>query len=81
EMTDPAAQPTIWVSKWIVYTDKCGFGYQLSNEGVEVTFSNTLRLIMLPNGINMHCIDKNGEESYMTMNNYPAGHAKNIKLL
>ncbi|RZB39127.1 Pkinase and/or POLO box domain containing protein [Asbolus verrucosus] len=81
EMTDPAAQPMIWVSKWVDYSDKYGFGYQLSDEGVGVMFNDTTKLIMLPNGINVHYIDKNGEESYMTMENYPRIHDKKMKLL
>jgi polo-like kinase 1 len=81
EMTDPAAQPMIWVAKWVDYSDKYGFGYQLSDEGVGVMFNDTTKLIMLPNGINVHYIDKNAEESYMTMDNYPRMHDKKMKLL
>ncbi|CAG9858937.1 unnamed protein product [Phyllotreta striolata] len=81
EMTDPSAQPMIWVSKWVDYSDKYGFGYQLSDEGVGVMFNDTTKLILLPNGINVHYIDKNGEESYMTIDNYPSSLEKKIKLL
>lgn len=51
EMSDPAAQPMVWVSKWVDYSDKYGFGYQLSDEGVGVMFNDTTKLIMLPNGM------------------------------
>nr|CAH7721377.1 unnamed protein product [Callosobruchus chinensis] len=51
EMTDPASQPLIWVSKWVDYSDKYGFGYQLCDEGVGVMFNDTTKLIMLPNGM------------------------------
>lgn len=51
EMSDPNAQPMIWVSKWVDYSDKYGFGYQLSDEGVGVMFNDTTKLIMLPNGV------------------------------
>ncbi|EFA04647.1 serine/threonine-protein kinase polo [Tribolium castaneum] len=81
EMTDPAAQPMIWVSKWVDYSDKYGFGYQLSDECVGVMFNDTTKLIMLPNGINVHYIDKNGDEVYMTMDNYPRSYDKKMKLL
>jgi len=50
-MTHPAAQPTIWVAKWVDYSDKYGFGYQLSDESVGVMFNDTTRLIMLANGM------------------------------
>ncbi|KAJ8951868.1 hypothetical protein NQ318_019844 [Aromia moschata] len=81
EMTDPAAQPMIWVSKWVDYSDKYGFGYQLSDEGVGVMFNDTTKLILLPNGINVHYVDKNGDESYMTVDNYPKSYDKKMKLL
>lgn len=51
EMSDPAAQPMVWVSKWVDYSDKYGFGYQLSDESMGVMFNDTTKLIMLPNGV------------------------------
>ncbi|XP_050308534.1 serine/threonine-protein kinase polo [Anthonomus grandis grandis] len=82
EMTDPAAQPTIWVSKWVDYSDKYGFGYQLSDESVGVMFNDTTRLILLANGVNVQYVDKNGSEAYMTINEYPKpAYEKKIKLL
>ncbi|GJQ86458.1 polo [Trypoxylus dichotomus] len=81
EMSDPASQPLFWVSKWVDYSDKYGFGYQLCDESVGVMFNDTTKLILLPNGINVHYIDKNGEESYMTVENYPKMHDKKVKLL
>ncbi|XP_072378705.1 serine/threonine-protein kinase polo [Diabrotica undecimpunctata] len=81
EMTDPSAQPMVWVSKWVDYSDKYGFGYQLSDDCVGVMFNDTTKLIMLPNGINVHYVDKNGDESYMTVDNYPKQHEKKMKLL
>lgn len=50
EMTDPAAQPLYWVSKWVDYSDKYGFGYELCDGGVGVMFNDTTKLIMLANG-------------------------------
>ncbi|CAH1175976.1 unnamed protein product [Phaedon cochleariae] len=81
ENTDPAAQPMVWVSKWVDYSDKYGFGYQLSDEGVGVMFNDTTKLIMLPNGLNVHYVDRNGDESYMTVDTYPKQYDKKMKLL
>ncbi|XP_060517415.1 serine/threonine-protein kinase polo [Cylas formicarius] len=81
EMSDPAAQPTVWVSKWVDYSDKYGFGYQLSDESVGVMFNDTSRLILLSNGINVQYVDKNGYESYMTVADYPKQYEKKMKLL
>lgn len=50
-MCDPAAQPLIWVSKWVDYSDKYGFGYQLCDDSVGVMFNDTTKLILLANGM------------------------------
>lgn len=81
EMTDPEAQPFVWVSKWVDYSDKYGFGYQLCDDSVGVMFNDTTKLILLPNEINAHYIDRSGVESYMTVSNYPKQHDKKMKLL
>lgn len=51
EMSDPAAQPLIWISKWVDYSDKYGFGYQLCDESVGVMFNDSTKLILLPNAM------------------------------
>ncbi|XP_055856453.1 serine/threonine-protein kinase polo [Episyrphus balteatus] len=81
ENTDPAAQPLFWISKWVDYSDKYGFGYQLCDEGMGVMFNDTTKLIMLPNGINVHFIDKDGKETYMNVGQYPKHLDKKMKLL
>lgn len=51
ETSDPASNPLFWVSKWVDYSDKYGFGYQLCDEGMGVMFNDTTKLIMLSNGV------------------------------
>lgn len=51
EHSDPACNPVFWVSKWVDYSDKYGFGYQLCDEGMGVMFNDTTKLIMLSNGV------------------------------
>lgn len=51
EYSDPAQQPLFWISKWVDYSDKYGFGYQLCDEGMGVMFNDTTKLIMLANGM------------------------------
>ncbi|KAI9585719.1 hypothetical protein GQX74_001566 [Glossina fuscipes] len=70
ENTDPAAQPLFWISKWVDYSDKYDFGHQLCDEGIGVMFNDTTKLILLPNDINVHFIDKDGKETYMTNTDY-----------
>uniref|UniRef100_A0A1B0AVZ3 polo kinase n=1 Tax=Glossina palpalis gambiensis TaxID=67801 RepID=A0A1B0AVZ3_9MUSC len=81
ENTDPAAQPLFWISKWVDYSDKYGFGYQLCDEGIGVMFNDTTKLILLPNDINVHFIDKDGKETYMTNTDYCKSLEKKMKLL
>ncbi|GAB0090505.1 Serine/threonine-protein kinase polo [Sergentomyia squamirostris] len=81
ENQDPASQPLFWVSKWVDYSDKYGFGYQLCDEGVGVLFNDATKLIVLSNGINVHFIDRNGHEEYMTMDTFPSEIDKKIRLL
>lgn len=81
EKTDPSAQPLFWISKWVDYSDKYGFGYQLCDEGMGVMFNDTTKLIMLTNGHNIHFIDKDGRETYYSVNDYPPHIEKKIKLL
>ncbi|KAI4483644.1 PREDICTED: serine/threonine-protein kinase polo [Polistes canadensis] len=81
EMTDPAAQPVIWISKWVDYSDKYGFGYQLSDDGVGVMFNDGTRLIMLANGFNIHYINRDGNELYYTVKDFPSSLDKKMKLM
>ncbi|NP_001296511.1 serine/threonine-protein kinase polo [Bombyx mandarina] len=81
ELSDPAAQPLVWVGKWVDYSDKYGFGYQLCDESVGVMFNDTTKLIMLANGLNVHYINRQGQEQYMTMRDYPQELDKKMKLL
>uniref|UniRef100_A0A1A9WDJ5 polo kinase n=1 Tax=Glossina brevipalpis TaxID=37001 RepID=A0A1A9WDJ5_9MUSC len=69
ENTDPAAQALFWISKWVDYSDKYGFGYQLCDECIGVMFNDTTKLILLPNNIDVHFIDKDGNETYMIYTN------------
>ncbi|CAH1402471.1 unnamed protein product [Nezara viridula] len=81
EMSDPAAQPFVWISKWVDYSDKYGFGYQLCDDGVGVMFNDSTRLVLLPNHMNVHYIEKDGSEHYHLMGQTPPHLEKKMKLL
>ncbi|PSN35878.1 Serine/threonine-protein kinase PLK1 [Blattella germanica] len=78
---DPAANPLVWISKWVDYSDKYGFGYQLCDDSVGVVFNDSTKLVMLANGINVQYIAKEGKEEYYTMTDYPSTLEKKMKLL
>ncbi|KAK0161583.1 hypothetical protein PV327_010039 [Microctonus hyperodae] len=81
ENTDPSAQPFLWVSKWVDYSDKYGFGYQLCDDGVGVMYNDGTRLIMLANKYNIHYINRDLNEMYYTVKDYPPSLEKKMKLM
>ena len=50
ELEDPKSSPMIWVSKWVDYSDKYGFGYALSDESIGVVFNDLTKLLLLSDG-------------------------------
>ena len=50
EAEDPAAVPMVWISKWVDYSDKYGFGYQLSDDTIGVIFNDLTKLLLLVDG-------------------------------
>lgn len=55
----------VWVTKWVDYSNKYGFGFQLSNDALGVLFNDTSRILMSPDGrcgniffflLLLHCI-------------------------
>jgi len=63
------------------YTDKYGFGYQLSDESVAVAFNDGTKLIMLANEADLQYIERDGNENYHKATSYPASLSKKMKLL
>jgi len=81
EAEDPKAQPIVWVSKWVDYSDKYGFGYSLNDDSIGVVFNDLTKLLLLADGLNIHYIDYESSEHYYTMNEFPATVEKKVKLL
>ncbi|KAG8549788.1 hypothetical protein GDO81_019736 [Engystomops pustulosus] len=44
----------IWVSKWVDYSNKYGFGYQLSNRSIGVLFNNGTHMVLPASRRNVH---------------------------
>jgi len=81
EAEDPKSQPIVWVSKWVDYSDKYGFGYALNDESIGVVFNDLTKLLLLADGLNIHYIDYEGNEHYYTLNEFPSSVEKKVKLL
>ena len=50
ECEDPKAVPLYWVSKWVDYSDKYGFGYALNDDSIGVVFNDLTKLLLLSDG-------------------------------
>ncbi len=44
----PQANEVLWVTKWVDYSNKYGFGYQLSDRTVGVMFNDKSRISFSP---------------------------------
>lgn len=78
--------PTIWVKKWVDYTNKYGLGYMLSNGCAGVFFNDSTKIIGDPQGENFQYMSRpspNQEETMVThpLTAYPAEFQKKITLL
>ncbi|XP_078492589.1 serine/threonine-protein kinase PLK1 [Ciona intestinalis] len=81
EAEDPAANPVLWISKWVDYTDKYGLGYQLCDNSNGVLFNDCTRLLLYNNDEQIEYIDKEMCESYHTLKSYPDTLTKKVTLL
>jgi len=81
EAEDPKSQPMVWVSKWVDYSDKYGFGYSLNDDSIGVVFNDLTKLLLLADGCNIHYIDYEAHEHYYNMNEFPQAVEKKVKLL
>uniref|UniRef100_A0A8D0CZE5 Serine/threonine-protein kinase PLK n=1 Tax=Sander lucioperca TaxID=283035 RepID=A0A8D0CZE5_SANLU len=52
-----------WVTKWVDYSNKYGFGYQLSDHTVGVLFNNGTHMSLLPDRKNIHYYAELGQRS------------------
>uniref|UniRef100_A0AAY4DKJ3 Serine/threonine-protein kinase PLK n=1 Tax=Denticeps clupeoides TaxID=299321 RepID=A0AAY4DKJ3_9TELE len=52
--SSPGATKLYWVTKWVDYSNKYGFGYQLSDGTVGVLFNNGTHMSLLPDKRTVH---------------------------
>jgi len=81
EAEDPKSQPIVWVSRWVDYSDKYGFGYSLNDDSKGVVFNDVTKLVLLADGHSIHYIDYDGGEHYYNLTEYPEAIEKKVKLL
>jgi polo-like kinase 1 len=72
----------LWVIKWLDYSDKYGFGYQLSDDSIGISFNDGTKMIQLAESQSIHYIEFDGKESYyISEEEMPPEHNKKIRLL
>uniref|UniRef100_A0A8D2P9C1 Serine/threonine-protein kinase PLK3 n=1 Tax=Zosterops lateralis melanops TaxID=1220523 RepID=A0A8D2P9C1_ZOSLA len=61
----------VWVSKWVDYSNKYGFGYQLSNRSIGVLFNNGTHMTLSPNHRTVHYNPTNSKHLVFSVSAIP----------
>nr|KAG5714102.1 hypothetical protein BaRGS_020430 [Batillaria attramentaria] len=61
----------VWVTKWVDYSNKYGFGFQLSNDAMGVLFNDTSRILMAPEARAIQYYDLTGKLSAYNLDCIP----------
>ncbi|XP_014777232.1 serine/threonine-protein kinase PLK1 [Octopus bimaculoides] len=75
------SQDVVWVTKWVDYTNKYGFGFQLSDNSIGVFFNDTSRIVIAPDQRLIQYNDVTGKESRYPIDCVPPKLEKKKKLL
>ncbi|KAL4237040.1 Serine/threonine-protein kinase plk2 [Mactra antiquata] len=79
---EPVCDMTIlWVSKWVDYSNKYGFGFQLSNDSIGVLFNDTSKIILSPDGRSVQYYDMTGHLNAFSVDQPPDDLDKKTTLL
>ncbi|XP_060578225.1 serine/threonine-protein kinase PLK1-like isoform X2 [Ruditapes philippinarum] len=79
---EPMSDMTIlWVSKWVDYSNKYGFGFQLSNDSIGVLFNDTSKIILSPDGRSVQYYDMTGHLMAFSVDQPPDDLDKKTTLL
>lgn len=71
----------VWVTKWVDYSNKYGFGFQLSNNSIGVFFNDTSRIIIGPDNRSLQYYDVTDSRSTYTTDCIPEELDKKTTLL
>jgi len=65
----PELQPLFWITKWVDFQEKYGFGYALAEGHYGVNFRDDERTVLNANGNNLMYINKNNTEYHYSKKN------------
>lgn len=73
---------SICVTKWVDYSNKYGFGFQLSNNCIGILFNDNIRMLLSPDGKTVQMSDPDEEEELtFAPDSAPDKHQKAVTLL
>jgi polo-like kinase 2 len=71
----------LWVTKWVDYSNKYGFGFQLSDKSVGVLFNDTTRMLLTADGKTIQYNDLSNKVYSFAADNTPREYRKKSTLL
>ncbi|XP_070562674.1 serine/threonine-protein kinase PLK1-like isoform X2 [Ptychodera flava] len=78
---NPKGSEVLWVTKWVDYSNKYGFGYQLSDRSVGVMFNDNSRICFLPDRSTVQYIGVDGRVQIFGMSSVPQRLTNKVTLL
>ncbi|ELT95402.1 hypothetical protein CAPTEDRAFT_72562, partial [Capitella teleta] len=81
QMTPVDQKRPLWVTKWVDYTNKYGFGFQLSDRSVGILFNDTTRLLLTSDGSTAQYNDLSNKVFTFNAHSAPHEYEKKVKLL
>ncbi|XP_071510824.1 serine/threonine-protein kinase PLK1-like [Diadema antillarum] len=77
----PNPSEVVWVIKWVDYSNKYGFGYQLSNKVVGVMFNDKSRISFTPDRSSVQYLSTDSKVHSFPLNSVPTRLSKKVTLL
>ncbi|XP_067824731.1 serine/threonine-protein kinase PLK2-like [Heptranchias perlo] len=71
----------LWVTKWIDYSNKYGFGYQLSDSSTGILLNNGSHMTLLPHAKSVCCCTELGHWSVFPMTDVPRQLSEQLTVL
>ena len=86
EESNTTSAPSIWVKKWVDYSQKYGLGYLLSNGAAGVFFNDSTKIILQPGVESFDYLERRVSDKQEiihrhTLRNYPHDIHKKVTLL
>lgn len=78
------ASTSIWISKWVDYSNKYGLGYQLSDGSVGVLFNDSTKMVLSSDQAKIESIERSSRGymvTHLTLTEYPPNLTKKVTLL